>query len=255
MTVPPSPPPLVRLAAVESTQAHLFALAAVGAVDRTVVVADHQSAGRGRRGRAWRDAPGASLLASVLVRPATPVRGWPVFSLLTAVAVAEALRRTAGVEARLKWPNDVLVHGRKIAGILLEARVAGEESALVIGVGINLAQREFGPDLAGRATSVALAAGAAPPRDALLATLLERFDAWRARFETEGAAPVRARWLELADTIGRPVDVDGVRGIAVDLDADGALLVEADDGVRRVVAGELAASAVAGGRGGDAARR
>src|SRR5262249_55990945 len=107
----------------------------------------------------------------------------------TAVATAEALRRVAPLSPRLKWPNDVLVGGRKIAGILLESRsTASAEPILVIGVGVNLGQREFPPELAGRATSVALETGRAVDRDTLLGALLEEFDAWRARLEGEGFA-------------------------------------------------------------------
>jgi BirA family biotin operon repressor/biotin-[acetyl-CoA-carboxylase] ligase len=246
--------PIVRFPTVESTQAVAFELAAAGAADRTVVVADHQSAGRGRRGRTWDDAPGTSLLASILVRPGAPPARWPLFSLLAAVAVAEAVRRSTGVEARLKWPNDVLAGGRKLAGILLEGRGGPADPVLVVGVGINLAQREFAPAFDGHATSIARETGVAPDRDEVLATLLEEFDAWRARLEGDGAEPVRARWLALADTIGRRVTVDGLSGLAVGLDADGALLLEDAGAVRRVVAGELLI-ATPGERGTHAARR
>jgi len=154
MTTPAEPsPPVVRLPSVESTQAVAWRLAAEGSPDRTVVVADHQSAGRGRRGRAWTDAPGTSLLVSILVRPRVPLGLWPLFSLTTAVAAAEALRRSTGLEARLKWPNDVLACGRKLGGILLESRGGAHDPALVIGVGLNLAQREFSLELAGLATA------------------------------------------------------------------------------------------------------
>ncbi|OLD83955.1 MAG: biotin--[acetyl-CoA-carboxylase] ligase, partial [Candidatus Rokubacteria bacterium 13_1_20CM_4_70_13] len=117
------PAPVVRLSVVESTQTTAFGLAARGAPDGTVVVADHQSAGRGRRGRSWNDAPGTSLLASILVRPRIAPALLATFSIATAVAVAEALRRATGIEARLKWPNDVLARGRKLAGILVETRI------------------------------------------------------------------------------------------------------------------------------------
>lgn len=267
------PPGIVRLAAADSTQAIAFQLANDGAPDGTVVVADHQSAGRGRRGHAWIDAPGTSLLASILVRPRVAPSLWPAFSLTTAVAVAEALSRVTGLEARLKWPNDVLVGDRKIAGILLESRSgatssggrppadqagSGDPATIIIGVGINLAQREFPPELAGRATSVALETGLAPPRDAVLAALVEEFGTWRRRLEEAGFAPVRERWLGLADTIGRRVTVDGVSGVAVDLAPDGALLADEGGTVRRIVAGEIAEPGpepAGEGRTGHAARR
>jgi BirA family transcriptional regulator, biotin operon repressor / biotin---[acetyl-CoA-carboxylase] ligase len=239
---------IVRLDTVDSTQTVAFALAERGAADRTVVIADQQAAGRGRRGRVWQAPPRTSLLASILVRSRLPQALLATLSPTTAVATAEALRRVAPLSPRLKWPNDVLVGGRKIAGILLESRsVASAEPVLVIGVGVNLGQREFPPELAGRATSVALEAGHPVDRDTLLAALLEEFDAWRARLEGEGFGPVRERWKSLSDTIGRRVTVDGVSGTATDLDADGALLIDAGDGVRRVIAGEISTDEMATG--------
>lgn len=260
---------IVRLDRVDSTQAAAFALAEQGAPEGTVVAADHQSAGRGRRGRPWHAEPGESLLVSIVLRPRRPVAALPVLSLVAAVAVAEALA-AAGVRARVKWPNDVLAGGRKIAGILLETRLnagggeweredpgragapqglspgaagASPRSAspvLILGIGVNIAQRAFPPDLAGRATSVALETGRPADREALLAALLDAFDRWRGRLEREGVGPVRERWLALAETIGRTVTVDGVTGVAEDLDGDGALLIRDGAALRRVVAGEVA---------------
>lgn len=229
-------PPVVRLDTAPSTQEVAFNLAAQGAVDRTVVVADHQTAGRGRRGRPWLDEPGAGLLASILLRPSLPVARWPLYGFVTAVAVAEALRAAAGLDARLKWPNDVLVHGRKIAGVLLETR---GEPVLVIGVGVNVSQQEFPPDLAGLATSVALAGGRPVDRDALLDAVLVAFDCWRGRLEREGFEPVRTRWSELSETLGRQVRVGAASGRALRLDADGALVVADGAVLQRVVAGTL----------------
>jgi len=231
---------IVRLDTVDSTQTVAFALAERGAADRTVVVADQQAAGRGRRGRIWQAPPRTSLLASILVRSRLPQTLLATLSPTTAVATAEALSRVAPLAPRLKWPNDVLVGGRKIAGILLESRsIASAEPILVIGVGINLGQREFPLELAGRATSVALETGHPVDRDTLLAALLEEFDTWRARLEGEGFGSVRERWKSLSDTIGRHVTVDGISGTATDLDGDGALLIDAGNGVRRVIAGEI----------------
>jgi BirA family biotin operon repressor/biotin-[acetyl-CoA-carboxylase] ligase len=206
-----------------------------------VVVADYQASGRGRRGRAWEAAPGQSLLATIVVRPRLAAAQWPAYSLVAAVAVAETLARTAALAARLKWPNDVLIAGRKIAGILLESRTLGEPASAVVavGIGINLAQRAFPAALAARATSVAIEAGRAVARDTMLSALLDTFAGWRDRLEGEGMSPVRARWLALADTIGRRVSVDGVTGVAVDLDLDGALVLEGAGGRHRVVAGEV----------------
>jgi BirA family transcriptional regulator, biotin operon repressor / biotin---[acetyl-CoA-carboxylase] ligase len=238
MTVPVAAPALVRLGRVDSTQTVAFALAADGAADRTVVVAQAQTAGRGRHGRLWLDEPGASLLTSIILRPRLEPARLPTLSLAAGVAVVEALERVTGLKPRLKWPNDVLVDGRKLAGILLESRI-GPSPLVVLGIGVNLAQRVFPADLAERATSVRLAAGRRVDADALLTALLESLDAWRTRLETEGWAPIRERWRALTETLGRRVSIDGVEGVAVDVDEDGALIVAEGDVRRRVVAGEV----------------
>jgi len=242
---------IVRLATVDSTQSVAFGLAERGAADRTVVVADQQLEGRGRRGRTWRAPAGTSLLASIIVRPRLPQALLATLSLATAVATAEALRRVARVETKLKWPNDVLVGGRKIAGILLEARPGGRAETgssvtagipalvTIIGIGINLGQREFPPDLADSATSVALETGRAASRESMLTALLEEFDAWRARLEGEGFGPIREGWRRLSETLGRRVTVDAVTGIAADLDTDGALLIDVGGSLKRVLAGAV----------------
>lgn len=238
MTTPVAAPALVRLGRVDSTQTVAFALAADGAADRTVVVAQAQTAGRGRHGRLWLDEPGASLLTSIILRPRLEPARLPTLSLAAGVAVVEALERVTGLKPRLKWPNDVLVDGRKLAGILLESRIS-PSPLVVLGIGVNLAQRVFPADLAERATSVRLATGRRVDADALLTALLESLDAWRTRLETEGWAPIRERWRALTETLGRRVSIDGVEGVAVDVDEDGALIVAEGDVRRRVVAGEV----------------
>jgi BirA family biotin operon repressor/biotin-[acetyl-CoA-carboxylase] ligase len=230
---------IVRRDRVDSTQAVAFGLAVDGAADGTVVVANSQAAGRGRRGRVWLDEPGASLLLSVVLRPRLELGRLPLLSLAAAVAVAEALVEVAGLAPRLKWPNDVLVGGRKIAGILLESRL-GPAPLVVLGIGLNLTQRAFPPVLAGRATSVALETARAVDRERLLEALLEALDRRRADLERGALAEVLQRWRTLSDTLGRTVTIDDVHGVAADIDEAGALVVADGDGRRRlVVAGEL----------------
>lgn len=224
-----------RVGTVGSTQEVAFAMAAEGAGDGTAVVADAQTAGRGRRGRRWHAEAGTGLLLSIVVRPTLAPPARPLLSYAAAVAVVEALRRVAGLEARVKWPNDVLVAGRKLAGILLEAR----DGVVVVGIGVNVGQQRFPAELQGGATSVTLETGRPADREALLAVLLEEVDRWRGRLEHEGFEPIRARWCAAADTLGRRVRVDGAAGTAVDLDAMGALVLDGDGGRRRVIAGEL----------------
>jgi len=256
-------PAVIRKGSVASTQTVALELAEQGAPDRTVVIADHQTAGRGRRGARWEDEPGASLLMSVVLRPDLEPARLPTLSYVAAIAVAEALAAVVPIAPRLKWPNDVLVGSRKIAGILLETKLHGmtghvgapasssrppaavsEHTApattvTILGVGINLGQRHFPPALADRATSVAIETGLAVDREVLLTALLDRFDVWRRRLEAEGFDVVRRRWIALSDTIGRRINVEGRVGIAQDLDQDGALILETGDGRQRVVAGEM----------------
>jgi BirA family biotin operon repressor/biotin-[acetyl-CoA-carboxylase] ligase len=230
---------IVRRARVDSTQAVAFALAAAGCADGTAVVADSQAAGRGRRGRAWLDEPGASLLLSVVLRPRLELSRLPLLSLAAAVAVAETLAEVAGLAPRLKWPNDVLVSGRKIAGILLESRL-GATPLVVLGIGLNLTQRTFPPGLADRATSVALQTARPVDRERLLEVLLDALDRQRADLERGALAEVLQRWRALADTLGRSVTIDDVHGVAADIDEAGALVVADGDGRRRLVfAGEV----------------
>lgn len=236
---PAAAPSVVRVGTVASTQSVAFALAEAGAPDGTVVVAEHQTAGRGRRGRKWVDEPGASLLASVVLRPRVPVAELPLLCYVAAVAAADALGEAANVSVRLEWPNDLVVRGRKVGGILLESRLSGAGPLVVMGIGINLHQRTFPPELRHRATSVVLETGRAVDREAVLTALLEALTRWRRRWETEGFEPVRQRWQALSDTLGRRVAVEGVEGTATALDATGALVVTTPDGPRRVLAGLL----------------
>jgi BirA family biotin operon repressor/biotin-[acetyl-CoA-carboxylase] ligase len=230
-----SAPPVLRLATVDSTQRVAFDAAREGAADGTVVLAEHQTAGRGRRGRRWDDEPGQALLLSIVLRPSRPLAEWPRLSFASALAVAGALERVAGLPARLRWPNDVLVGGRKIAGILLEAR----DGVLVIGIGLNVGQREFPPALTDRATSVLLESGRPVNRDRLLDEILAGLSAWRAPLDRGEFGPVRQAWLERTETLGREIAAGGHAGVAVGLDDDGALLVRDAAGVHRVTAGAV----------------
>jgi BirA family biotin operon repressor/biotin-[acetyl-CoA-carboxylase] ligase len=210
-----------------------------GGPEGQVLIAEEQTAGRGRMGRSWVSRPGASLTFSVLLRPvAVPPgrRGW--LSLLTGAAAAAAVRAVAAVDATLKWPNDVLVGERKLAGILAEQ--SGD--AVVVGIGLNVATpAEALPVPPGglSATSL-LAEGASVSREALLAGILRGLEA---RYLAFRADPDAARGSQLAEyralcaTLGRPVRVElpggkVVTGVAEDIDGDGRLLVAPADGPR-----------------------
>jgi len=233
---------VIALGEVASTQIELARLAAEGAPEGTVITAEHQTAGRGRRGRAWWDAPGSSLLCSVLLRPRLTAAQAPLLSPMAAVALAEAVVARTRVEASIRWPNDVLVGEAKLAGILAEAAIDGRGQLrhVLLGMGINLEQTEFPADLGQPATSLRLAAGARVARGELLDELLGALDRWYARVQAGEVEALRRAWLARA-RLGGPVRLaDGRRGTASGLDADGALLVDLDGGGReRVMAAEL----------------
>jgi BirA family biotin operon repressor/biotin-[acetyl-CoA-carboxylase] ligase len=229
-----------------STNADLLERAAGGALEGTVLIAEAQTAGRGRMGRSWVSPPGAALMFSVLLRPATvpPARrGW--IPLLAGVAVASALATTAGLDARLKWPNDVLVGDRKLAGILAE-QAAG---AIVVGVGVNVSTRRDELPVE-TATSLALEEAARAGRQELLLAALGELERWYLAW-SGGANPgdpdasgLRAEYRRRSVTLGRPVRVefpggDEARGTALDVDTEGRLLMRAADGPLAVSAGDV----------------
>lgn len=237
-----------------STNDTAAALAASGAADGTTVVADRQTAGRGRRGRVWDSPPGGGLYLSVLLRG----RPSPVVSLLAGVAVAEAVQGTAGVAVDLKWPNDVVAAAavpgggapplprRKVAGILTEVAPAGNgrNEAAVVGIGVNVRTRSFPAALAGRAAALESLAGRRVDRGALFADLLARLFHWRRQMAEEGDRFVVARWRALAPgSRGAAVswEAGGTRrhGVTAGVDDDGALLVACGGRTERIVGGEV----------------
>lgn len=235
-----------HLQRVESTNDEAAACARAGAPAGAVVVADEQTRGRGRLGRRWHSPAGASLYLSAVLRPPLAPHRVPPLTLAAGVAVAEALVQL-DVAAALKWPNDVLVDGKKIAGILTEMSADLDRvHHVVIGIGVNLNVRAFPDELAAIATSVALARGGATvARAEFAAALCARLEHWHDRFVADGAAPVVAAWRQHARFFGKRVQVTAGRermeGVAEDLDEDGALRLRLDDGrVIRVVAGEIA---------------
>lgn len=215
-----------------STNDDVAALAREGAAEGTWLRAERQSGGRGRQGRAWESPPG-NLHASTLVRlrPGDPPAA--TLALVAAVALHEAASAlVAGI--RIKWPNDLVADGAKLAGILLER----EGEAVTIGFGVNLAAR---PDFVERpATSVAYLAGSAPEPGGFLVELARCFAAWLGRWRAEGLAPVRARWLEGAHPPGTPLATAEGAGLFDGLDEGGALRLRLADGaVRLVHAGDV----------------
>lgn len=214
-----------------------------GGPDGLVVIAGRQIAGRGRRGRRWSSPPGKGLYLSVGLRPAVAGAAAGRLTFLGAVAAAEALRGM-GLPAEIRWPNDVDVRGRKIAGVLAESRIEGETaSSAIVGIGVNLRHGPADLPADARATSVA-AEGMTPDEARLADSILERLEAWLAAL-SEPDPRLLDRWRQLAPGhLGRRVRVQdegaSFTGVTRGIDDDGALLVQRDDGPLAVVrAGEL----------------
>ena len=229
-----------------STNATAFRLAQDGAVHGTVVVAEQQTAGKGRRGRAWVSPPGLNLYFSAILRPELSPQRAPELTLVAAVALAETLRE-AGSDAAIKWPNDVQLGGRKVAGILTELSAEPERVHFVIvGVGVNLnaGAEHFPQELRDTATSLAQVLGRPVARAAFTAALWTRLEAWLDTYLATGFDAVRLRWKALSSTLGQQVRVRTDRGdwegFAEDIDLTGALMVRTADGrVERVLAGDV----------------
>ncbi|MCY4193037.1 MAG: biotin--[acetyl-CoA-carboxylase] ligase [bacterium] len=231
-----------------STNADLLAAARRGAGANRVLVADFQRAGRGRRGRTWEAAPGSSLLFSVLIRPELPVEAAHLVTTALALSAAEACDSRAGVRPGLKWPNDLVVADRKLAGVLAESLVAGDGlEAVVAGMGLNVKAGAAPSVVSGSATAGSAVAledvcGSVVDRRGLLEEILGRLAHWMGRIETaDGQAALLAAARRESATLGRRVSValsDGsvCEGLAQDLDERGALLLE---GGIRVVVGDV----------------
>ena len=234
---------LVCLKETESTNAVAFRMAEEGAAEGTVVIADAQSAGKGRLGRLWLSPPGGNLYCSVVLRPPiTPVAACQL-TFLSVVAVARAIERCSPLTPQIKWPNDILISGKKVAGLLNEMNAETEKvNFVVLGIGVNLNMRlsQLGEGLLRHpATSLLEEGGVEVDRAAFARTLLTELDELYDRFLVEGEGPVRAEWLERSAIRGRRVRVSsGEReftGEVQGVDSFGALLVLRDDGTRETV--------------------
>lgn len=214
------------------------AVANSGEPEGYVLVADQQTKGKGRLGRSWESPPGSSLSVSALLRPVeVPAGQWPWLPLLVGVAAVEAVGNTAGQDARLKWPNDVLLDDGKLAGILVERIETPGGPAAVAGVGMNITSAP--------GDGAASLAGTGVTRDAILHALLDRladrYGAWRA--DPERCSLAQA-YRELCSTIGRDVRAElpngsELEGRAVDVDACGGLIIAGDAGTEIVSAGDV----------------
>jgi len=230
-----------------SSNADAFRLAAEGAEEGTVVLADCQLAGKGRLGRRWESPAGVNLYCSVVLRPQLPPYEAPQLTFLSAVAVARTIQASTGLRASIKWPNDLLMNGRKVAGLLNEMHAETDRIGFVIlGIGVNLNMRadQFPSDLRSPATSLMLESGSPVLRQAFTVRLLQELDREYTRFKLCGFGPVREEWACYCNAFGREVRVDAglgcLQGAFAGIDHDGALLMTLSDGrTERILSGDV----------------
>ena len=231
----------IELEACGSTSDEAARLARAGASHGTIVIAERQNNGRGRDGRVWQS-PAGGLYLSAVLRPPMPIVDVPPMTLAIGIGVCEAIR-TTGAPAVLKWPNDVLVDGRKLAGVLVEAQSQGNRlEAVIVGIGINITG-ELPEPVADTGITLAEAAGTTIDREAFVERLLAHVERWVDRYVSVGIEPIIPAWQErMAVGIHARATVDGapMTGCVAGLDADGALLLRDESGnVHRVRSGDV----------------
>ncbi len=238
---PPTPNPewvIHRFESVNSTNDVAIRMAREGAPEGTAVIAGEQTAGKGRLGRSWSSPAGDGLYLSAILRPDLPFDQVWQTGFVASVAAAEAIGKVSALPAQIKWPNDILLSGRKVCGILTEAlkpAVTPSPFAIVVGIGVNVNNSSFPAEIAQKATSIAFELGRPVKLQKVEGAILSRLHTRYAQYLSEGFAAVLEAWKNLDCTIGRRVvvltDDSAVGGIAMGVDSRGDLVVEREDGV------------------------
>jgi BirA family transcriptional regulator, biotin operon repressor / biotin---[acetyl-CoA-carboxylase] ligase len=239
-------PKVLRLESLPSTNTELARLASEGAEEGLSIVADEQTAGRGRLQRAWSSPRGAGLYFSILLRPRLSQDYWPLITFMAALAVGDALSEACNLQTDIKWPNDLLTGERKICGILAEGIDTPSGCAVIVGIGINLTQDAFPVELANVATSITAAIGRQPERETILAGLLRSLSRWYSLLnEPAGREKVVAAWASRSSyASGKLVQVSNGdemwQGTTCGVEHDGALRLETASGeIRLIRAGDV----------------
>ncbi|TMW73570.1 biotin--[acetyl-CoA-carboxylase] ligase [Alteribacter natronophilus] len=220
---------------IHSTQDTAHQLASEQAGEGTLVLSDEQTKGKGRLGREWHSPPGTGIWMSLILRPDIEVRNAPQLTLLTAVAVVRGIKQSVGLEPEIKWPNDILFNGKKAAGILTEMQAEPDRvHAIIVGLGLNVNQDFFPPELEHIATSLRMEKGKKVGRSDVLQAILEEWDWLYSLFLKEGFAAIKPLWEAHALTMGREISArtpkETLKGIAVGIDEAGVLLLRTKDG-------------------------
>jgi len=232
---------------VSSTNTIAHDKVAQGAEEGTLVIAECQTAGRGRLGRPWFSPKGKGIWMSLVLKPKIPLFFTPQLTLLTAVAACRSIRRVCAVDVRIKWPNDLLISGKKVTGILLETSAEDERMKYTvcgIGISVNLKQDDYPKELKQIATSLAIEAGQEIERELIIAAFLKEFEDLSELYYSQGFGPIRILWEALAVSLGQVVRAHTAQGIiegkAIALDDSGALVILQNNGEEtRVYSGEI----------------
>jgi len=231
----------------DSTNIRACRLARDGAPEGTVVVADAQGKGKGRLNRTWQSPPGRNLYVSVVLRRRIAPPAAPQLTLVSGVAVAELLTAYGLKGVTIKWPNDVLVAGKKICGILTEMNSSARGVDFIVlgmGLNVNMDRNDLAPEICDLATSLRMETGAIHDRIEAISDLLNHLEAWYSVFLKNGFAGVKKTWLRHADILGRPIRVvfgeDTQTGVVIGIDDDGTIVMKGADGTtQRVIAGDV----------------
>ncbi len=232
---------------IDSTNSKAYELALKGAKEGEIVIAESQKRGRGRLGRKWFSPPFLNLYLSVILRPKIPPHQASLLTLMAAVATAEAIEKYSGLQPLIKWPNDILMRNRKVAGLLNEIRSEGDRiDFIILGIGVNLNMKttQFPQEIRSLATSLKIEKGESISRKEFLQTLLKTLEEWYEIFMKEGGERILKVWREKSRIKGRAVRVtsfgQSFTGRAVDVDSEGALILRIRKGERRrIVAGDI----------------
>jgi BirA family biotin operon repressor/biotin-[acetyl-CoA-carboxylase] ligase len=232
---------------VDSTNFKAYQLALNGAKEGEVVISESQKKGRGRLGRQWFSPPFLNLYLSVILRPKISPHQASLITLMAAVATADAIQKFSGLLPLIKWPNDILLQDRKVAGLLNEIHSEMDRIHFVIlgiGVNLNMEKKMFSKEIRAVATSLKIEMGQTVRRKVFLQFFLQELEKWYSIFLEEGGAVILKAWRDRAHIKGRQVKVtsfgETVAGIAIDVDSDGALILETENGKqKRVVAGDI----------------
>ncbi|MHC8659844.1 biotin--[acetyl-CoA-carboxylase] ligase [Bacillus amyloliquefaciens] len=229
-----------------STQKTAHELANDGAPEGTLVVADKQTAGRGRMSRVWHSQEGNGIWMSLILRPDVPLQKTPQLTLLSAVAVVQAIEAFTGVQPAIKWPNDLMIHGKKAVGILTELQAEEDRvRSVILGIGINVNQQEtdFPGELQEIATSLSLEAGEKIDRAGLIQEILQTFEKRYQDYLKHGFTPIKLLWESYAVGLGNELRARTLQGTfygkSLGIDDEGVLLLETKDGIKKIYSADI----------------